>query len=73
MSHGTSIFRMFDRPIRPNHRSQPDWFRCTEVAGALECWYQALSGNRYSDYVTPFEPRPRRRTLPKSMGRQAWR
>ena len=72
MSHGTTVFRVFDRPVRQNHRSQPDWFRCTKVERAVECWHQALAGGRYADHVTTFEPSPRRRSLPKSVGHEAW-
>jgi len=72
MSHRATKFRVFAETLRQSNRSQPDWFRCSSVEEAVECWDQAWSGSRYADHVTTFKPRNRRRPFPASVGPKIW-
>ena len=73
MSQRSTVFKYFDQDVRSNHRTQPDWIRCSSPKQVMECWDQAVAGSRHTDYVSTFKPCPRRRSLPKILGDEVWR
>ena len=68
MSYRTFNSGAVGKGIRSNHRSQYNWFRCTNVAEALEHWDTEIESGRHLDSFKAFESSARRRSQSAGMG-----